>query len=317
MTNALERVNKEFYGGLYTAKIRKDTFGKFNLANFFPTEKVTDKQITVTDVWKGFDDDGKQVKGRKKKLMAEGTGLRRVRYSEVTPEGFRLEQYGIELEVEMRDLREKELSVIDMMTPISNYLAEEIDKNVYEAAVASATDPTVAYELTNQWSDKEIASIIADIVKIRNNKMADGYNMSHCVLGLKALTELQIKAEVQGMKYSFPKTASTINNAIQLSGMTFSWGGKTMDDKELLAFCTDLPSLQIFYLDYFNPHVQKIPNVNGIYDKYYPLINVLKYDDSDRQSEPTLTFQFTTGVGTYAIEQGERLVKVPDVYTKQ
>ena len=47
------------------------------------------------------------------------------------------------------------------------------------------------------------------------------------------------------------------------------------------------------------------------------MTNVLKYDDSDRQSEPTLTFQFTTGVGTYAIEQGKRLVKVPDVYTKQ
>ena len=315
MVNALERVNKEFYGGLYTAKIRKDTFGKFNLANFFPTEKVSDKQITVTDVWKGFDDDGEQVKGRKKKLMAEGTGLRRVRYSEVTPEGFRLEQYGIELEVEMRDLREKELSVIDMMTPISNYLAEEIDKNVYESAVASATDETVAYELTNQWSDKEIKDIIADIIKIRNNKMVDGYNVDHCALGLKALTELQIKAEVQGMEYTFPKTGSTVNNAIQLSGMTFMWGGKTMDEKELLAFCTDMPSLQIFYLDYFNPKVQKVPTT-GVYDKYYPLINVLKYDDSDRQSEPTITFQFTTGVGTYAIENGKRMVKVADVYTK-
>lgn len=315
MANALERVNKEFYGGLYTAKIRKDTFGKFNLAGFFPTEKVSDKQVTVTDVWKGFDDDGKQVKGRKKKLMAEGTGLRRVRYSEVTPEGFRLEQYGIELEVEMRDLREKELSIVDMMTPISNYLAEEIDKNVYESAVATATDETVAYELTNQWSDKEIKSIIADITKIRNNKLADGYNMSNCVLGLKALTELQIKTESAGIPYTFPKTGLNVNNAFEVAGMTFSWGGKTMDDKELLAFCTDLPALQIFYLDYFNPKVQKVPNV-GIYDKYYPLINVLKYDDSDRQVEPTIIFQFTTGVGTYAVEQGKRMVKVADVYTK-
>ncbi|MBO6100220.1 MAG: hypothetical protein J6P07_02670 [Spirochaetaceae bacterium] len=85
MANALERVNKEFYGGLYTAKIRKDTFGKFNLAGFFPTEKVSDKQITVTDIWKGEEAE-KQIKGRKKKLMAEGTGLRRVRYSEVTPQ---------------------------------------------------------------------------------------------------------------------------------------------------------------------------------------------------------------------------------------
>lgn len=314
MANALERVNKEFYGGLYTAKIRKDTFGKFNLAGFFPTEKVSDKQVTVTDVWKG-EEAKEQVKGRKKKLMAEGTGLRRVRYSEVTPEGFRLEQYGMELEVEMRDLREKELSIVDMMTPISNYLAEEIDKNVYESAVATATDETVAYELTNQWSDKEIKSIIADITKIRNNKLADGYNMSNCVLGLKALTELQIKTESAGIPYTFPKTGLNVNNAFEVAGMTFSWGGKTMDDKELLAFCTDMPSLQIFYLDYFNPKVQRVPTV-GIYDKYYPLINVLKYDDSDRQVEPTITFQFTTGVGTYAVENGKRMVKVADVYTK-
>ena len=311
MANALERVNKEFYGGLYTAKIRKDTFGKFNLAGFFPTEKVTDKQITVTDVWKGEETEN-QVKGRKKKLMAEGTGLRRVRYSEVTPEGFRLEQYGIELEVEMRDLREKELSVIDMMTPISNYLAEEIDRNVYESAVASATDESVAYELNNNWTSAEIKDIIADITKIRNFKMADGYNMDHCVLGLQALTELEIKAEVQGMEYEFQKTGLGIHNAFSVAGMTFSWGGKTMDDKELLAFCTDMPSLQIFYLDYFNPHVQKVP-ITSPYDKYYPMINVLKYDDSDRQSEPTITFQFTTGVGTYAIEDGKRLLKVEDV----
>ena len=314
MANALERVNKEFYGGLYTAKIRKDTFGKFNLAGYFPTEKVSDKQVTVTDVWKGEEAE-EQVKGRKKKLMAEGTGLRRVRYSEVTPQGFRLEQYGIELEVEMRDLLEKELSIVDMMTPISNYLAEEIDKKVYEDAVASATDETVAYELTNQWSDKEIKSIIADITKIKNYKMADGYNMDHCVLGLKALTELEIKTESAGLPYTFPKTGLNVNNAFQVAGMTFSWGGKSMDDKELLAFCTDMPSLQIFYLDYFNPKVTRVPNV-GIYDKFYPMINVLKYDDSDRETEPLIKFQFTCGVGTYAIEQGKRLVKVADVYSK-
>ena len=191
MANALERINKEFYGGLYTAKIRKDTFGKFNLAGFFPTEKVSDKQVTVTDIWKGEEAES-QTKGRKKKLMAEGTGLRRIRYSEVTPQGFRLEQYGIELEVEMRDLIEKELSVVDMMTPVSNYLAEEIDRNVYESAVASATDETINYGLTNNWTDKEIKDIIADITKIRNYKMADGYNMNHCALGLEALTDSRL-----------------------------------------------------------------------------------------------------------------------------
>ena len=314
MANALEKINKEFYGGLYTAKIRKDTFGKFNLAGFFPTEKVSDKQVTVTDIWKGEEAES-QTKGRKKKLMAEGTGLRRIRYSEVTPQGFRLEQYGIELEVEMRDLIEKELSVVDMMTPVSNYLAEEIDRNVYESAVASATDETSKYGLTNNCTDKEIKDIIADITKIRNYKMADGYNMNHCALGLEALTELEIKAEVQGMEYTFPNTGLGINNAFQVGGMTFSWGGKTMDDKELLAFCTDMPSLQIFYLDFFNPKVQKVP-ITGVYDKYYPLINVLKYDDSDRESEPLVRFQFTTGVGTYALEDGKRMVKVADVLSK-
>lgn len=314
VSNALTKVNDAFHSGLYTAKIRKDTFGKFNLAGFFPAEKVNSKQITVTDVWKGEEAE-EQVKGRKKKLMPKGTGLRKVRYSEVTPQGFKLEQYGIELEVEMKDLIERDLSIVDMMTPISNYLAEEIDKAVYDSAVASATDESTAYELTNQWSDKEIKSIIADITKIRNYKMVDGYNMDHCVLGLKALTELEIKTESAGLPYTFPKTGLTVNNAFEVAGMTFSWGGKTMDDKELLAFCTDMPSLQLFYLDYFNPQVQRVPTV-GIYDKYYPLINVLKYDDSDRQSEPTITFQFTTGVGTYAVEQGKRLVKVADVYTK-
>lgn len=314
MANALERINKEFYGGLYTAKIRKDTFGKFNLAGFFPTEKVSDKQVTVTDVWKGEEAES-QVKGRKKKLMAEGTGLRRVRYSEVTPQGFRLEQYGIELEVEMRDLIEKELSVIDMMTPISNYLAEEIDNNVYESAVASATDKSTEYGLHNNWTDAEIKDIISDITKIRNYKMADGYNMNHCVLGLEALTTLQIATETATIPYTFPKTGMSINNAFEVSGMTFSWGGKTMDNKELLAFCTDMPSLQIFYLDYFNPKVQKVP-VTGVYDKYYPMINVLKYDDSDRETEPLVKFQFTTGVGTYAIENGKRLLKVEDVLSK-
>ena len=314
MANALERINKEFYGGLYTAKIRKDTFGKFNLAGFFPTEKVSDKQVTVTDVWKGEETET-QVKGRKKKLMAEGTGLRRVRYSEVTPQGFRLEQYGIELEVEMRDLIEKELSVIDMMTPISNYLAEEIDNNVYESAVASATDKSTEYGLHNNWTDAEIKDIISDITKIRNYKMADGYNMNHCVLGLEALTTLQIATETATIPYTFPKTGMSINNAFEVSGMTFSWGGKTMDNKELLAFCTDMPSLQIFYLDYFNPKVQKVP-VTGVYDKYYPMINVLKYDDSDRETEPLVKFQFTTGVGTYAIENGKRLLKVEDVLSK-
>ena len=247
--------------------------------------------------------------------MAEGTGLRRVRYSEVTPQGFRLEQYGIELEVEMRDLIEKELSVIDMMTPISNYLAEEIDNNVYESAVASATDKSTEYGLHNNWTDAEIKDIIADITKIRNYKMADGYNMNHCVLGLEALTTLQIATETATIPYTFPKTGMSINNAFEVSGMTFSWGGKTMDNKELLAFCTDMPSLQIFYLDYFNPKVQKVP-ATGIYDKYYPMINVLKYDDSDRESEPLIKFQFTTGCGTYAIENGQRLLKVEDVLSK-
>jgi len=315
VNNALTKVNDEFHAGLYTAKIRRDTFGKFNLAGFFPVEQVDSKQVTVTDIWKGEEAE-QQVKGRKKKLMPKGTGLRKVRYSEVTPQGFKLEQYGIELEVEMKDMLERNLSIVDLMTPISNYLAEEIDNNVYQSAVASATDETVAYELTNNWSNKEIKDIIADITKIRNNKMVDGFNMSNCVLGIKALTELQIKSEVQGMKYEFPKTGLNVENAFELSGMTFSWGGKTMSEKELIAFCTDMPSLQIFYLNYLNPHVQRVPKT-GIYDKFYPLINVLKYDDSDRQSEPTITMQFTTGVGTYAVENGKRLVRVPNVYDTQ
>jgi hypothetical protein len=311
MVDALTKVNDEFHSGLYTAKIRKDTFGKFNLAGFFPVEKVNSKQITITDVWKGEEAEN-QVKGRKKKLMPKGTGLRRVRYSEVTPEGFRLEQYGIELEVEMKDLLERNLSVNDMMTPISDYLAQEIDNNVYQSAVEVATDESTNYGLTNNWTSSEIKDIIADITKIKNNKLYEGYNITNIALGMEALTELQIKAEVQGMEYTFPKTGLNLNNAFELGGLTFSWGGKTMDGKELLAFCTDMPSLQIFYLDYFNPYVRKVPST-GNYDKYMPLINVLKYDDSDRESEPLIKFQFTTGVGTFPLEKGKRMVKVEDV----
>lgn len=311
VNSTLTKINDEFHSGLYTAKVRRDVWNESNLCGMFPVTYVNSPQVTVTDMWKG-EEIKEQVKGRAKKLAPKGTDFRKIRASMVTPSGLKLEKYGIELDIELRDMIERGLTVPQLMSPVSQYLAEEIDNNIYQQAVAVATDKSTDYGLTNNWTDKEIASIIADMTKLRNYKRKDGFKMDYVMLGLEALTELQIKAEVQDMEYTFPKTGFTIDNAVQLSGMTFMYGGGTMNAKEFIAFQSDLPALELFYLNPINPKVQKVPSI-GKYDKFVPLINVLKWDNSDKESEPILSFQFTTSMGTYAPEKGERLVKIEDV----
>lgn len=310
----LTKVNDAYYKGYYTTLIRREVAKKFNLAQFFPKTVVDERNIRVQDINKLSDDFEKQTKGRKKKLMTEGASYRKIRANVVTPSGLELEEYGIELDIENLDLKRENLKVNDVITEVAKPLAEEIDTNVYNAAVSAATDPSVAYDLTNQWSAKEIEDILADIIKIRNNKIAEGFNFTNVACGMKALTELQIKAGVQGMEYTFPATGATISDAVKLGGMTFTYGGSTMDEKELMAFQADLPALELFYLNYDNPYVNRIPSL-GNYAEYAPLINVLKYDNQATEPEAITTFKFTTAVGTYAPEDGKRLIDIADVYT--
>lgn len=311
VNSTLTKIRDEFHSGLYTAKIRRDTWNESNLCGFFPVNYVNSDNVVVTDAFKG-EEIKEQVKGRKKKLMPKGTDFRKIRAKMVTPSGFKLEKYGIELDIELRDMQERGLTANDFMKPVAQYLAEEIDHNIYSTAIAIAEDKSSEYDLTNNWSTKEIKDIIADQTKIRNYKRKEGFNMTHVFLGMEALTELEIKAEVQDMEYTFPKTGFNLDSAVQLGGMTFSYGGGTMGDKEYLAFQSDLPALELFYLNPINPKVKKVPSI-GKYEKFVPLINVLQWDNSERESEPIVSFQFTTSMGTYAPEDGKRLVKIPNV----
>lgn len=311
VNQTLEKVHDAFHSGYYTAKIRRDVAKEFKMAGMFPKHEVDSTNVVVTDEWTG-DEIEKQTKGRRKKLNAEGTDFRKIRATVTTPEGFKLEKYGIELDVELRDLQERNLSVNDLMRPVTRYLAQEIDSNVYNSAIAVATDESTNYGLTNNWSTNEIKDIIADMTKLRNKKTAEGFDMTNVFLGMDALTELQIKSEVQNMEYVFPKNGFSLKDSVALAGMTFSYGGATMDGKELLAFQSDLPALELFYLKPINPRVHKVPSI-GKYEAYAPLINVLQWDNSEKESEPIISFQFTTSIGTYAPEKGKRLVKIPNV----
>lgn len=312
--NQLQKVDGAYHSGYYTAKIRKDVAKEFKMAGLFPTQKVDDKNITVTDV-NTYDEIEEQVKGRKKKLEAKGTSLRKIRARVVTPEGFRLEQYGIEMDIEQRDLLEQRISITDIMKPVTKYLAQEIDNNVYQSAVSYATDESTNYGLTNNWTNSEIEDILHDIITIKNKKLEEGYDINHIMLGMDAKTKLDILSaskDIATSKYIFGHNNFELDNTITLNDMVFSWGGKTMDGKELLAFCTDAPALEIFYLDFFNPNVQRVPSI-GQYEKYAPLINVLKYDNAKEEHEPIIKMKFATAVGTYPLEKGKRMLKVPNV----
>lgn len=318
MNSTLTQVHDAFHSGYFTAMVQRDVAKEFKLAGMFPKHIVDSPNVVVTQEWKGEEVE-EQVKGRKKKLAPKGTDFRKIRAKMVTPDGFGLEKYGIELDIELRDMIEQGLTVQSLLAPITKYLAREIDNNVYEAALASARTMT---GLTNNWSSKDIKSILADMITLRNTPlMEDDIDLTNVILGQEALNTLQIKSadsiDTVNSDYVYPHNGFTIKDTVPLAGMTFSWGGRTMNAKELIAFQSNLPALELFYLKPINNKVHSVPSINEN-TPYVPEINVLQWDNSERESEPIVSFQFTTSMGTYAPELDEdglskRIYKISNV----
>lgn len=308
----LDKMYDAYHAGFYTAKAKTEIAKNFRMAGFFPTTTVQDSDnITIVDVRDGKEFE-EQLKGRKQKLRATGSSYRKVRATVKTPEGFTLENYGMALDIEQKHILNQKINPVDLIKEVGRVLAMDIDELVYNTVVNHAEDVSSKYNITANWTTDEIKTILADLTRLKNGKLAEGYNIDFLAMNMDAITAVEIASEAQKLRYEFPKNGFVLDKVFQLNDLTLGWGGIPMTGTELIGFCTDMPALEMIYLDYFNPNVGKVPSVEN-YEKYAPKVNVLTYSDAETEPEPLVHFKFDVSVGAYPIEEGKRLVKIPTV----
>lgn len=308
----LDKMYDAYHAGYYTAKAKTEIAKNFRMAGFFPVTTVEDSDnITIVDVRDGKEFE-EQLKGRKQKLRATGSSYRKVRATVKTPEGFTLENYGMALDIEQKHILNQKINPVDLIKEVGRVLAKDIDELVYNTVVKNAEDVSSKYNITANWTADEIKKILADLTKLKNGKLAEGYDINVLAMDMNALTTVEIASEAQKLVYEFPKNGFRLDKSVQLNDMILSWGGIPMTETELIGFCSDLPALEMIYLDYFNPNVENVPSVEG-YEAYSPKVNVLTYSDEESEPEPLVHFKFDVSVGAFPIEEGKRLIKIPKV----
>lgn len=308
----LDKMYDAYHAGFYTAKAKTEVAKNFRMAGFFPITTVKDSDnITIVDVRDGKEFE-EQLKGRKQKLRATGSSYRKVRATVKTPEGFDLENYGMQLDIEQKHILNQKINPVDLIKEVGRVLAMDIDELVYKTVVDNAEDVSSKFDITANWTADEIKTILADLTRLKNGKLAEGYDINYIGMDMNALTAVEIAAEAQKLRYEFPKNGFQLDKAMQLNDMILGWGGVPMTECELIGFCTELPALEMIYLDYFNPNVGNVPSVEG-YEMYAPKVNVLAYSDEETEPEPLVHFKFDVSVGAFPVEAGKRLVKIPTV----
>ena len=300
-----------FEAGTITALVRTEVAKNLKFAYLFPKQSTDSKQITVTEELPS-DIFESQIAGEKKmRNITKGASPRKLRFRLQAESGMKFTENRIELDIENRDLENAKFDLMGIQSRIARELAKDIDTDTL-AAVKEYCGTIDDSQIHGAWTTNTIEEIVADIVRIRSKLRPLPYDVDTIAVGDEAQLQVATKGSVLPAKWEFPTNGFTVDNTIQLGGSNIYWGGQVIEDDELFAFSSANPGLEIFYLNYNNPRVKSVPSI-GDYESYTPIINVMMYDNSDKEEDPITTLKYSYGVGFHPIEKGKRMLHMTDI----
>lgn len=300
-----------YESGYIQANTQKQVVDNFKLAGLFPRVITNDKQVTITEGVPLGEFDKEIVGEEKVRGITMGATPRKIRTKLRSPKGMKLDQSEIMMEIEQKQLEDDRLDLNTLISNISYSLAKDIDQMVYDCAIEYATEVSDS-KIIGKWTANDIETIVADTVRMKNKLRPKPYIIDQFALGAEAQTEVEVKSAKLPTKWQLPINGYQLEDVVRLGSTNFSWGGADMDPSELLAFSSQYPAMQIFYMNYNNPRIHSVPTVPG-YEATSPYINVMMFDNADTEPEPITTLRFSINMGAYALEEGDRMLHITNV----
>lgn len=308
----LDPVNKRriaaFEAGYITQQVRTTVAQNFKFAYLFPTHIVDSKQVTITEELSEDIFDDQIVDEGKRRRITKGASARKLRFTGVGAEGLKFQQNKVEIEIEAEEFEKESFDLMGIQRRIALSLAKDIDKVVYSNILDYAQTVSDA-KIAKGWSAADLEAITKDIIRIRSKVRPKFDNVDVFACGDEVQLTLASKAAALPLKWEFPANGYTVDNTLPLGGANFYYGGACMEDDELLAFSSANPGMELYYLDYKNPRVKRVPTIKD-YEYCTPAINVMMYDNSDTEEEPIITMKYSYNVACHPIEKGDRMLRV-------
>ena len=300
-----------FESGYITSLVRTEVAKNFKFAYLFPKKQTDSKQITVTDEIP-IDEFDSQIVGEKKiRKITKGASPRKLRFQLTTPSGLKFDQSKIEIDIEQKDFENEQFDLMRVQKLVARSIAKEMDMDTY-AAVLKFCSEVDDSQIKGAWTTNTIEEIVSDIVRIRSKLRPLPYSVDTIALGDEAQLQLAQKGSTLPAKWEFPANGFEVEDTIQLGGANCYWGGELMANDELLAFSSANPGMEIYYLNFNNPRVHSVPTIPQ-YESYTPLVNIMMYDNADKEEEPIVTMKYSYAMAFHPIEEGKRMLHLGNI----
>lgn len=312
MADQLTDIYKEFESGRLLRFGQKNMVKGFNLTGLFPFEKVPTKKVNVitsTPIDKFVDKTGKQRK------MAKGARVRQIKGEVETAGGLSLVHNEIEYVIENEDMNRPEFNVYDELKAMVYILSMDVEELVTKVARENAAISIPSgVTLNDNWDDSgtSLEHIIGDILEMQATSFDTLYTLNWFAQGKRANVEFGKRVLQSVEDYTLPQNQFVIENVANFMNARHFYGGRYMNDGEIIAGDFNNPGLKVFFKDYTNPNVKSAPMPKGL-EQLAPPMKMLMYDNSDKESEPQTTIKVACAAGAYPIRKGEGLFRYADI----
>lgn len=308
----LKQIYADFEKGMYLAEAKLAVVNGYKLAGLFPKIEMDTKKVTIVDstpIDKFISQTGKAKK------VAKGASARKIRGEVITPDGFKLEHNEIEYVIDNEDMEHPSFNLTQELQAMGYVLASDIDRIVKGCITTHATVVT-DNKIKGGWEGVAITlqDIIKDVTRFKKAIRPKPYNINMLPMGDEADTYAKTYAAVSTENYEIPQNGFGIEDTLPFLNSRIFWGGLNMTDGELIGLDSNNPALDVIFKKYKNPKVKSVPSIPGM-EALLPPINMLMFDSSETETEAQTTIKMATTCGAYPRNQGERMIRYPDIVT--
>ena len=307
---------RDYEQGYLIRDAQVGTTRAFVLTGLYPKISVPTKKINVinsTPIDKFVDKTGNMKK------VAKGAEMRRIVGEVPSAGGMMLAYQAIEYIIENEDMLEPTFNLRDEIMAMSYVHGMDIEQAVYNGIVAAAGSEGISLSDSykkGDWDNQAITleDVVSDLIEIGSSAHGTPYRINWLAYGQRADAELKKRANLSLEDYTIPQNQFPIKDSVNFMNARHFYGGFTMGDGEIIGGDLNMPGAKIVYKNYTNPKMSQAPMPEGLGD-FAPNIQLLMYDDSDKNPEPKTTIKVASAVGVYPVQKGAGIFYEDDIMT--
>lgn len=307
-----EKIFSDYEHGMYIVQAQEAILHQNPVMGLFPVQQIETKEITVVET---EPIDKYKEKLPKGKRLAKGASARKFRGTLEQPKGWTMVNHEIEYTIHKDDMENPMYNLVNEVAAMAWILGVDMTNTIFDTALKYAKNVTDS-NIKGQWATCNYDDILTDIVYMKKQLRDKGINsINNFIYGDEGITKLAAKSQVESMRYEFQKDGFYVDDVMRISGANHFWGGQDLADGEVIGFNYNLPPMTVYYKKPNNNKVKSVPSIPG-YEEVTPAISMLMYDDSDENMDPIVTIKMGCQLGAFPINNGNRMIKVPNILNK-